>query len=171
MSDSLSFYILFLTAEVPFSGGASIGNRPFNRYGGHIELIGFKKYYGIPRIRTIRYTRISMYAGFSGRFFFLSFPRERLLGGKKDRCAVFGCNSDILVITFFSRNIQWSSLFARKARVNTERVPPGHPIILLKPNKFNIAAVSVKRSITGSTPWGFSWPLTRVYSLPYVLKL
>ena len=76
--------------------------------------------------------------------------------GKKDRCAVFGCNNDILVITFFSRNIQRSSLFARKARVNTERVPPGHPIILLKSNKFNMAAVSVKRSITGSTPWGFS---------------
>ena len=49
MSDSLSFYILFLTAEVSFSGGASIGNRPFNRYGGDNELIGFKKYYGIPR--------------------------------------------------------------------------------------------------------------------------
>ena len=41
-----------------------------------------------------------------------------------------------------------SSLFAQKARVNTERVPPGHPIILLKSqNKFNMAAVSVKRSI------------------------
>ena len=42
---------------------------------------------------------------------------------------------------------------ARKARVNTERVcrivflPPVHPIILLKSNKFNMAAVSVKRSI------------------------
>ena len=42
---------------------------------------------------------------------------------------------------------------ARKARVNTERVyrnvlmPPGHPIILLKTNKFNMAVVSVKRSI------------------------
>ena len=40
---------------------------------------------------------------------------------------------------------------ARKARVNTERVclivflPPVHPIILLKSNKFNMAAVSVKR--------------------------
>ena len=88
-----------------------------------------------------------MYAGFSGQFFFLSFPRKRLLGEKKNRCAVFGCNNDILVITFFSRNIQRSSLFARKARVNTERVPPGHPIILLKSNKFNMAAVSVKRPI------------------------
>ena len=33
------------------------------------------------------------------------------------------------------------------ARVNTERLPPGHPIILLKTYKFNMAAVSVKRSI------------------------
>ena len=44
---------------------------------------------------------------------------------------------------------------ARKARVNTERVywivlmPPWHPIILLKSNKFTIVAVSVKRSIMG----------------------
>ena len=42
---------------------------------------------------------------------------------------------------------------ARKARVNTERVyrivlvPPRHPIILLKSNEFNMAAVSVKGSI------------------------
>ena len=40
-----------------------------------------------------------------------------------------------------------SSLFAQKARVNTERVPPAHPVILLKSNKFNMAAVLVKRSI------------------------
>ena len=52
---------------------------------------------------------------------------------KKDRCAVFGCNND--------------SLCARKAHVNTERVAPGHPIILLKSIKFNMAAISVKRSI------------------------
>ena len=32
--------------------------------------------------------------------------------------------------------------------MNTERVPPGHPIILLPSNKFNMAAVSVKRSIS-----------------------
>ena len=24
-------------------------NRPFYRYGGHVELIGFKEYYGMPR--------------------------------------------------------------------------------------------------------------------------
>ena len=51
------------------------------------------------------------------------------------------------MIFFFPRNIQYGSLFARKARVNTERELPGHPIILLKSNKFNMAAVSVKRSI------------------------
>ena len=50
-----------------------------------------------------------------------------------------------------------SSLFARKPRVNTERVPPGHPIILLKSIKFNmaaVAAVSVKRSIMRINLWG-----------------
>ena len=46
--------------------------------------------------------------------------------GKKDRCTVFGCDNDHLF---------------------TERVPPVHPIILLKSNKFNMAAESVKRSI------------------------
>ena len=52
---------------------------------------------------------------------------------------------DVIMIAFFPRNI--SSLLARKARVNTEQVLPGHPTILLKSNKFNMAAVSVKRSI------------------------
>ena len=43
--------------------------------------------------------------------------------------------------------------FRRKVCVITERVyqimlfPPGHPIILLKSNKFNMATISVKRSI------------------------
>ena len=31
--------------------------------------------------------------------------------------------------------------------VNTGRVLPGHPIIFLKSNKFNMAAISVKRSL------------------------
>ena len=38
----------------------------------------------------------------------------------------------------------------RKALVNTKRIvlmPHGHPIILLKSNLLNMAAVSVKRSI------------------------
>ena len=64
---------------------------------------------------------------------------------------------DVIMIAFFPRNILRSSLFARKACVNTERVPPGHPIMLLKSNKFNMATISVKRSI-GATPWHGSNP-------------
>ena len=40
--------------------------------------------------------------------------------GKKDRCAVFGFNNN----AFFPRNIHKSSLFARKASVNTEASAP-----------------------------------------------
>ena len=49
-----------------------ITKRPFYRYGGHIELTGFKEYYGMPRghEETIQYTCISIYARFSGQFFF-----------------------------------------------------------------------------------------------------
>ena len=60
--------------------------------------------------------------------------------GKKDRCAVFGCNNEHL----FPKKYTVKFLFLP---VNTERVPPGHPIILLKSNKFNLAAVLVERSI------------------------
>ena len=57
---------------------------------------------------------------------------------------MFGCNNDRLEL----RNIHGSFLFARKERVNVERVPTGHSIILLTSNKFNVTAVSEKRSIT-----------------------
>ena len=52
------------------------------------------------------------------------------------------------MIAFF-REIYSEVLFLleKRALVLSERVPPGHPIILLKSNKFNMAAVSVKRSI------------------------
>ena len=48
--------------------------------------------------------------------------------GKKDHCAVFGCNNDRLFPEKYT--LKFSS--APKAHVNTERVPPGHPIILLE---------------------------------------
>ena len=70
---------------------------------------------------------------------------EKDFNGKKKKIVVTCL--DVITIPFFPRNIHWSSLFAQKARVNTERVPPGHPIIFLKSNKFNMAAVLVKRSI------------------------
>ena len=91
---------------------------------------------------TISYTCISIYARFLDEFF-LTFSKKKIVMRKNDRCAVFGCNNDRL----FPEKYTLKFSFSRKARVNTERVPPGHPIILLKSNKFNMAAVSVKRSI------------------------
>ena len=79
---------------------------------------------------------------------------------------------DVKMITFFPRNIHWSSLFARKATVNTERVPLGHPIILHKSKKLNMAAVLVKRSIDWSwTNW--SWTVIYRYrnDSDYLLQL
>ena len=69
-------------------------NRPFYRYGGHIELIGLKEYYGMPR----------------------------------------GHQRDLIYLH-------------QKAHINSEPVSPGHTIILLKSNQFNMATLSVKRSI------------------------
>ena len=82
---------------------------------------------------------------------------------KRDLHCVFLGKKAIIIISntaqrsFFSHyNVFLGKLkdkLARKSRVNIERVyrimlmPPGHPIILLKSNKFNMAAVSVKRSI------------------------
>ena len=76
------------------------------------------------------------------------------------------------MITFFPRNIHWSSLFARKAIVNTERVPLGHPIILHKSKKFNMAAVLVKRSIDWSwTNWSWTVIYRHRNDSDYMLQL
>ena len=46
------FYINRGTYSVNKKDRASlISNRPFYRYGGHIELFGFEEYYGMPRGR------------------------------------------------------------------------------------------------------------------------
>ena len=74
--------------------------------------------------------------------------------GKKDRCVVFESNNDHL----FPEKYTLKFSFAQKARVNTERVPPGHTITLLKSNKFNMAAVSIKRSISFTPESKFVYP-------------
>ena len=81
--------------------------------------------------------------------------------GKKDRCAVFGCDN----VRLSTRNIQWSSLFAREARVNTERVPPPpeHLIILLKSNKLNMAAVSLLTQARLRSVHSLDWILKEAY--------
>ena len=44
------------------SQAQKITNRPFYQYGGHIEFIRFKEYYGMPRGHSL-----SIYARFSGK--------------------------------------------------------------------------------------------------------
>ena len=91
---------------------------------------------------TISHTRISIYARFSGQFFF-KFSYKKIVMRKKDRCAVFGCNKDRLFPEKYTLKFSFCPKSARKYWASA----PGHPIILLKSNKFNMAAVSVKRSI------------------------
>ena len=86
----------------------------FYRYGGHIELIGFKTYYGMPRghehdpIYSHQYVRLL--SNFS-----LSFPRKRLLLKKKK---IVEPSLDVIMIAFFPRIYIEVLFFARKARVN-----------------------------------------------------
>ena len=96
----------------------------------------------MPRGRSL-----SIYARFSGKKrTSLYISRE-----KGDHYYIQKRHSDLFFpLQSFSRKLQ---KLAQKARVDTERVywivlvPPGHRIILLKSNKFNMAAVSVKRAI------------------------
>ena len=90
----------------------------------------------------IRYTHSVYVRALFGPTFLEVFLEKDCNGKKRSLCRVW-----MIMNAFFPRNIKWSSHFARKARVNTEQVPPGHPIILLKSNEFNMAAVSVERSI------------------------
>ena len=105
-------------------------NRPFYRYGGHIEFIRFKEYYGMPRGHWL-----SIYARFSGKKRISTYISRE----KGDRHYIQTRHNDL----FSHYNLFLGKLkekLARKARVNTERVyrivlmPPGHPIILLKSN-------------------------------------
>ena len=50
---------------------ADSDNRPFYRYGDHIELMRFKEYYGMPRgHEQDLINSLTIYAPFSGHFFF-----------------------------------------------------------------------------------------------------
>ena len=83
----------------------------------------------------------------------------RSFRAKRERHCIF-LEEKAIIITFKHRTTTFSShddLFlgnfneklARKASVNTERVPPGHPTILLKSNWYNMPSLSVKRSVMG----------------------
>ena len=53
-----------------------------------------------------------IYVRFSGQFFF-QFSQKKIVMGKK----IFVACLDVIMIAFFLRNTQGSSLFARKVRV------------------------------------------------------
>ena len=78
------FYINRGTYSVNKNGRASlISNRLFYRYGGHIELLGFKEYYGMPKgHENDPIYSLSIYARFSGKFFF-KFSEKKIVMGKK----------------------------------------------------------------------------------------
>ena len=122
-------------------------NRLFYRYGGHIEFIRFKEHYGMPRGHSL-----SICAHFSGK------KRTSLYISREKGDHYYSCTSKHGTTIFFSHyNLflgKRLEKLARKARVYilseciwTCSCPPGHPIILPKSNTFNIAAVSIKRSI------------------------
>ena len=57
---------MLLRLVVPLQLQRIENNMPFYRYGGHIELIGFKEYYGMPRgMSTFRL----YFRALSGTFF------------------------------------------------------------------------------------------------------
>ena len=100
--------------------------RPFYQYGGHIEFIRFKEYYGIPRGHSL-----TIYAGFSGK----KRTSMHISRKKGDRyCSQRRHNDLFFSLHFFLGKLK--ERLARKARVNMRSCsrPPGHPIILLKSN-------------------------------------
>ena len=120
-----------------------IFNRPFYWYGCHIELLRFKEDYGGHEHDP--FTRSVLTGALLGQFLF-KFSWRKIVMGKK----IVVPRLDVIMISFFPRNTRWSSL---------SECPPGHPILLLKSKKFNMAAVSVKRSIWGILSFCLMVPL------------
>ena len=95
-------------------------NRPFHRYGDHIEFIRFKKYYGMPRGHSL-----SIYARFSGK----KRTSMHISRDKGDHYYIQTWHNDL----FFPLQSFLGKLkekLAQKARVNTERV---YRIVLIPP--------------------------------------
>ena len=105
-------------------------NRPFYRYGGHIEFIRFKEYYGMSRGHSL-----SIYTRFSGKkrtSLYISREKgDHYYIQTRHNCLFFPLQS-------FSRKRK--ETLARKADVNTERIYrivltlPEHLMVLLKSN-------------------------------------
>ena len=66
-------------------------------YGGHIEFIRFKEYYGMRKGHEHDpIYSLSINTRFSGQFFFKFSKKIKIVMEKKDRCSLFGCNNDCL---------------------------------------------------------------------------
>ena len=86
----------------------------------------------MPREHEHKYLTYSLriYVRFLGQFFFLSFPRERWEKKIVVPCLNVIINYDRLFPEKYTVNFS----FCPKPRINTERVPLGDTIILLKSN-------------------------------------
>ena len=85
-------------------------NRPFYQYGSHIEFIGFKEYYGVPRGTRSAFTR-AFRAKRELQYIFLG-KKAIIITSKQGTTIYFShCN-------FFLGKLKEKS--ARKARVNTD---------------------------------------------------
>ena len=59
---------------------------------------------------------------------------NKIVMGKKDRCAVFGCNNDRLFPEKYTVKDHISNTKSARKYKRNVLMPPGHPIILLKSN-------------------------------------
>ena len=85
-------------------------NRPFYRYGGHVELIGFKEYYGIPQGL---WAWSDILASVFPRSFRAKFSTKKIVMGKKDSCAAFG----VIMTAFFDEKYTLKfSFYPKSAR-------------------------------------------------------
>ena len=122
-------------------------NRPFYRYGSHIELLRFKEYYVLP----MRHEHHPLYAlSIRNMVFTFNFS-----GKRRSLLYILTRHNDLFSHYNLQSNYSKKNLrkMPQKALVNSKQdvlMPPGHPIILLNSNIFNVAAVSVKRCIKQS---------------------
>ena len=86
--------------------------------------------------------------------------------GQKDRCAVFGCKNDSLFPEKYTLKFPFCPKSKPKYCVSA---PAGHPIILLKSSKFNMAA-SVKGSLSRDQPHTTHAPRDSGYIWRYIWR-
>ena len=112
------FSFLYLNMEKAFKNSTPcrksrlhLTNRPFYRYGGHIEFIRFKEYYGMPRGHSL-----SIYTGFLGKMrtsmtIFIS--KKAIIITSKKGTMIFFSHYNLFLGKLKEKLV-------RKARINTD---------------------------------------------------